>query len=124
MCMIDDDGYAPEFWREEARRARKQHKCQECNRLVAKGEHYWFHASKHDGKFHSSKMCAHCRVAAQWLLRNCRGYLYTQVIEDLQEHAEANLAMLRLVVGANRKWRSFANPAVLMPIPTDPPDMI
>jgi hypothetical protein len=45
------------------------------------------------------------------------------VIEDFGNHATANIPMLRIVVGARRKWCSFVDPSQLLPVPIDPPDM-
>ena len=123
MCMIDDS-VQNDFWQEHSRTARKEHKCGECYRPIRKGEQYWYASGKSEGRIYNSKMCRHCHVVADWLVRNCRGYLYSEVMEDFRQHAEANMPMLRLVIGARRQWVSFTNPAALMPVPPDVPDMI
>ena len=122
MCMADY-GDGPEFWREKSQTARKGHHCEECGRSILPGEAYWYGFGKQDGHTYGSKTCTHCHVASQWLIRNCNGFLYSAVIEDFGAHATANLPMLRIVVGARRKWRSFYAPTKLMPVPADPPDM-
>ena len=122
MCMADY-GDRPEFWSEKSQTARKEHRCEECHRTIRAGEVYWCGFGKQEGSTYSSKTCSHCRVASDWLCRNCHGFLYSKVIEDFGEHAEANLPMLRIVVGASRKWQSFTDPARLLPVPADPPDM-
>jgi hypothetical protein len=118
-----DDGDAPEFWREKSHRARKPHKCEECGREISPGEVYWYGFGKQEGSTYDSRTCAHCRVASNWLLRNCNGFVYGAMIDDLRDHAEGSMPMLRIVVGARRRWRNFQEPAGLLPIPTDPPDM-
>ena len=67
-------------------------------------------------------MCAHCQVAAEWLEENCGGYLLDAVHEDFSEHATGNLPMLRIVVGARRRWKTFGGGG-LMALPVYPPDM-
>jgi hypothetical protein len=120
--MADNDDRS-EFWREKSHRARKTHICEECGRVISIGEVYWYGFGKQDGYIYDSKTCEHCRVASDWLLRNCNGFIYGAIIEDLKEHAEGSLPMLRIVVGARRSWRSFQDPTKLLPIPIDPPDM-
>lgn len=123
MCMIDD-GDRPEFWSEKSiRKSRKEHKCEECGRAIAVGEPCWYGFGKQDGYTYSSRTCTHCRVIADWLLRNCRGFVYGAMIEDFGNHAEANVAMLRIVVGARRGWRRFGDRAQLMAVPSAPADM-
>jgi hypothetical protein len=118
-----DDADPPEFWREKSHHARKAHMCEECGRVISPGEVYWYGFGKQNGYTYDSKTCAHCRVLSDWLVRNCNGYLYGAIIDDFQHHAEGSLPMLRIVVGARRRWRSFQDQARLLPIPTDPPDM-
>ena len=119
-----DDGCRPEFWSEKMIvSARKEHKCEECGRNIGAGEPYWYGFGKQDGYTYDSKTCRHCRVIADWLLRNCNGFMYTAMVDDFRNHAEGTVSMLRLVVGARRKWRRFSDPSRLMPVPADPPDM-
>ena len=122
MCMIEY-GDGPEFWHEKSQTARKEHRCDECSRQIRRGEVYWYAFGKCDGYTYEAKTCSHCRVACEWLNRNCHGFVYQAVIEDFGEHAEDNLPMLRIVVGARRQWQSFADPSRLLPVPADPPDM-
>lgn len=123
MCMIDG-AEGSEFGGHVHHKARKPHWCEECGREISCGERYRYASGKACGYFWTSKMCEHCEVAAAWLIKNCRGFVYAGVIEDLQEHAEQQFGMLRLVVGAKRQWRSFADPAKLMPVQPYPRDMI
>jgi hypothetical protein len=111
-------------WSRHAHRvARVPHRCGECGRTISPGEQYKFATGLSDDSIWIAKVCQHCLVAAEWLNQNCGGYLYHAIHEDFREHADGNLAMLRIVVGAGRRWRSFADPARLLPVPALPPEM-
>jgi hypothetical protein len=122
MCMID--GNYPEFWSErKIASSRKEHRCDECFRTIRIGEPYWSAFGKQDGGTYTGTTCRHCRVIAEWLVRNCNGFLYSEIVEDFGNHAEGSIDMLRLVVSARRKWSSFADPERLLPVPRAPADM-
>ena len=122
MCMWELDADT-RFSRSETRTARKAQRCGECGRIIARGEKYRVAAGLSYGEMWDAKVCVHCDVACSWLRENCNGYLYSAVLEDFGEHATGNMAMLRIVVGARRHWRSFADPECLLPVPKAPPDM-
>ena len=61
MCQIDVDNYS-EVWHEQEVKARKQHVCDGCNGLIAKGSKYTKHFSIFDGQVTSEKCCAACDV--------------------------------------------------------------
>lgn len=122
MCAIDD---AERFsiWVEDQRRAAKEHSCSECGRQIAKGETYLYTKGLMSGYGWSvAKLCAHCKVGAAWLSKECGGYLQHGVREDIREHAEEyrSAFLWRLVVGADRGWERFDKTG-LMKIPTSPP---
>jgi hypothetical protein len=119
MCMIDDCDTGS-FSTETGRRARKEHKCGECRRTIARGESYIRAAGYNDG-FWTAKMCLHCNEAAVLLQRECSGYVYGSVEEDLEDHARYKRypwsgEAARLLIGMRRHWRKFTADA-LMPIP-------
>jgi hypothetical protein len=124
MCRIDDGGEFTAFSSAVERRARKPHFCSECSRVIQSGEIYRYASGMFHGGdgFWDAKQCAHCRVAAEWLRTNCRGFVCHEVIEDFAEHATGRLDMLRIVVGAKRRWCAFLA-AGLMPVPAYPRDM-
>jgi hypothetical protein len=124
MCMIDINDDRPEFSSDRTLTARKEHKCVECGRSIGVGERYRRSFMKQDGAVYDAKTCAHCDVACSWLVANCNGYIYEAVIEDFQEHATPCMPMLRIVVGARRQWKSFADPARLLAMPAYPADMM
>lgn len=123
MCMVDY-GDAPEFWFERhVKRARLAHECAECHRPIAVGEEYWRGFGKQDGYTYNCATCRHCRVISDWLWRNCDGFVYGAMVEDFGNHAEGSIDMLRLVIGARRRWQRFDRTG-LMSVPRDPRDMV
>ena len=129
MCMVDGLDDRASVWNESSQKARKPHKCEECNRVIEVGEVYcrvW--AISGDGPF-TAKWCAHCDVAKDWLWENCGGSVISAVQEDIQEHisdyrgdAICVPRLKRLDVGMSRKWRVARGPRKghLMPIPRLP----
>lgn len=120
MCMVDggDDTWVP--LPSTIQRANKEHKCLECQRTIAKGEHYEKSAGISDGQYYNSKTCAHCMVAREWLLVVCNGFLYEGVLEDLQEHWDEQWEVRswwlgRIVQRMNRRWTR--RDGTLMPVP-------
>lgn len=122
MCMIDSaDGGSMAFSSERfVKAARKPHKCEECRRDIAVGESYWYSTSLWEGDFSANHVCLHCRVACDWLSKNCSGYVVTMVEEDIAEHVEEyhRMDLARLAVGMRRKWQRFHGG--LMSVPTLP----
>jgi hypothetical protein len=123
MCQVDFGDEQTVGWSETHRTARKDHRCGECARSISKGETYWYASGVHGRRGFSAKTCDHCHIASDWLTANCSGYMYGSQIEDIHEHAEANIPMLRIVVGARRQWKSFSDPSRLLPAPIYPEDM-
>lgn len=110
MCMAD--GYA-EFCAVRERRAAKEHRCEECGRTIPVGERYSYASGKFEGDFFDAKQCVHCAAAAGWLLKECHGFLYGGVLEDLEEHRyngypfAKTMGLMRLIVGIRRDWKRF-----------------
>lgn len=130
MCMIDGADGCNTFSSEHKHVARKAHKCSECGRPIAAGETYWRLSALFEGDFTETKMCAHCRVGADWLVENCGGFMTHGVHEDLREHVEeygytkakAIPGVARIVVGMKRDWITKRGPRAgqLMPLPRLP----
>lgn len=130
MCMADSGEYNT-FSRTVEPRARKAHRCDECGRTIEAGERYRRSSALFDGRFDEFKMCWHCRVAAQWLEKNCDGYLTQGVHEDIREHIDEYRGVYvhtlrplkRLDIGMSRKWKIRRGPKAgqLMRIPNIPP---
>lgn len=128
MCMVDDADPWEFFSDRDVKSARKEHRCDECQRMIRPGEPYYFATGKYDGYVESYHVCAHCRAASAWLQKACGGSLFTMVGEDLREHwAESESyrsTMLRaLIDGMGERWHDGADPvpdveAVRASVPT------
>lgn len=119
MCAIDDADYFCEVLSSRTLTARKAHRCNECGRTIEPGESYLceFLTDKEQGaRVH--KTCAHCQIVREWLLRECGGWLYSGIAEDIGDHAGYGMPVARLVVGINRQW--YRIDGSLMPVPTLP----
>lgn len=108
MCMVGDD-YV-ELIKEGTPRAKKPHKCEECDRVIEVGERYISEAWIWEGEFGTSKTCRQCRAAAHWLSIVCSGWMYSMVLEDLMEHVRdepllRSSKLVRLVRYGRRDWR-------------------
>lgn len=110
MCRVD---YADEdgLWLREPStvKAAKDHACEDCGRLIAKGEIYYYAVWKSD-RLYTVKACDHCVRAGRWLKVICGGHLWPGVIEELVEHWEEewelrSLGLGRLVLAGRRRWR-------------------
>lgn len=119
MCMIDDCDRA-NVYVARTFRARKQHRCQECWRLIEPGENYERVFMAYDGTAYTSKTCQHCVGARKLLIKHCDGFLHESVLEDLQNHiSEAlpwSMQAARFVVAMRRKWIPFSG-AGMMAVP-------
>lgn len=120
MCMADGGWDGPDFMQATKLKARKAHKCGECRREIAAGETYERTVSIYDGTASTYKTCSHCLVIADWLSENCDGYIYSQVIEDFEEHASeySREDIGAIAAGARRAWRDIEDR--LLPIPEKP----
>lgn len=85
MCMVGDDDFW-EFYNEFHPKAKIEHRCGECRRTIAKGEHYWTQGGKHEGSFVWHKTCEHCTIAAHWLEYVCDGWIFEARLEDFGSH--------------------------------------
>lgn len=59
MCDVDFDGYN-EFDCETTRKARKEHYCRECRRVIRIGQKYTHHSALYDGHISTHKTCQKC----------------------------------------------------------------
>lgn len=119
MCMIDD-GDRSDVWREVWRKARKDRKCGECNRVISKGEKYRYITGLQEGSWFDGSQCIHCTVIAHWLSIECHGYLLGAVWEDFEEHATNynDFSLLRRFVEMRKHWRR--KDGSLYPVPVLP----
>lgn len=66
--------------------AKKNHVCNECNRVIATGERYEYIAAKYDGEFYSVKTCFDCVSMRDALF--CTAYygnIWCNVEEEIKE---------------------------------------
>lgn len=110
MCV---DDYEPsDVWSATVRKARREHRCDECGRTIVPGERYEHVSSLYDGSWSTLKTCPHCLAASQWLRIVCRGYLVGNLHEELLEHWREDelyrsLWLGRAIVGMTRQWRGL-----------------
>jgi hypothetical protein len=129
MCMVDgaDDNYTV-YNTPRLVCSRKDHKCDECYRVIAKGEQYYRGSGLYDGRWDVLTICVHCNVAGEWLAKNCGGFLHHGIREDIEEHTseynhtDAFAGLARLTVGMRRKWlvKRGTRSGQLMPLPKLP----
>ena len=120
MCM-DHDGNATVLHSRQ-QRAKINHKCRECRRVIEAGEVYTTERVLFDGSMWTHKVCAHCVEVRGYLGEHCGGWVYDAIEEDIQGHFygstlnDAETRELRLLaIGIAERWRR-ANGA-LWPIP-------
>jgi len=122
MCMIDEADGRLEFYNARMVIARKPHRCGECGREINRGETYHAASGKFEDKVDTYRTCAHCRVAGEWLERECGGHLIGDIEEDIWDHCLEGVYgfdLARLVAGMRRKWQRFDGRG-LMAIPRMP----
>jgi hypothetical protein len=63
------------------------------------------------------KTCVHCMVARDWLHKECGGWLYDFVAEDVADHwdIQGDIRLARLIVGMRRKWTTRRGDLMRMP---------
>lgn len=105
MCMIDGVENC-EVWHETWQRARKSHRCDECNRTIQPSEEYNRVRAIFQGDPSVYKACQHCMRAGEWLDLVCDGWLRYGLSEDLREHLfDYESWWLRLAVsGVSNRW--------------------
>lgn len=120
MCMADYGDGACIVLHDRHQKARKEHKCSECNRTIGMGETYNVQRTVFDGQADSYKTCEHCQVMKSWLQKECGGYLYQGVYEDIDQHRLEGygFGVVRLASGMRARWKR--KDGRLFPIPKLP----
>lgn len=86
----------PEFCTSTFIRARKEHKCCECDITIQKGESYRAIKGKWDGSFYTYKQCLHCHQAMQARKEDtCFESLGESLMEDHPSYAKEYFALLK-----------------------------
>jgi len=110
MCMIELADGRVTIIHQITRKARKPHTCGECYRTIEVGEYYEDFFGKYDGLLYKEITCSHCTVPREWLRRECGGWLFGAIKEDLREHwyedGIRTVELGRLIKGMDRQWRT------------------
>lgn len=127
MCMIDDgDGRVTHLGAKYVL-ALKDHKCQECHRVIQASERYYREKYVFDGGFTCHKTCSHCMVVRNWLSDECGGWVYGGVEEDAREHCFSGgyrMDLYRAVIGMANLWRTPSGKILPVPNPITTSDDI
>lgn len=120
MCMADYSDGRCVILSDAYFKARKEHLCSECHRKIRIGEIYRRECTLFEGLKSTHKTCAHCQVVRHWLNFECGGFIYSQIEDDIREHATEGygLPVIRLAVGMRRFWTT--RKGALMAIPEIP----
>lgn len=84
MCSCDLK--RPDVFEENRRRARKLHRCSECDADILPGAMYWSIRGLWDGRWGNFKQCSHCNAIADRFMSEtdccyCVGGLYDDLME-------------------------------------------
>ena len=93
MCRWGDESV--QMLSERNPKARKDHRCSECGRSIAKGETYRAETWLWEGDLDSAKVCSHCLQVRRWLSAACDGWVYSELESDLAEHVTGDEKYLR-----------------------------
>lgn len=104
MCELwQDTQYHSGFCsRKPVAKARKQHKCDECSRVIRPGESYFRFAGTWEGDFWSTRFCATCVKLIDWLQKRGHSWVGDQIREDVRECAAWEIEQKRLALEAAR----------------------
>lgn len=82
-CSVDADGDDPSFRKQAMRRARKSHRCVECERLIEPGEQYEHVCGVWDEEWSTFRTCLGCYRIREHLCGDgwCFGEVAAQVAE-------------------------------------------
>jgi hypothetical protein len=82
-CIYIDTDYnsCPECFHSSMPKARKQHKCCECNRTIEPGERYSNESGKWEGEFRIYKTCPDCLSIRDKMF--CNDYVYTELWDNV-----------------------------------------
>ena len=123
MCSIE--GEPPEFFNRKTVTAKKPHKCDECARDILPGEEYTSAIGKWDGTVSTFKTCRHCGVLQNWLQRECGGFLYGGLSDEMQEHAREyqSFWLWRGLASMRRRWRKRDGSRIPIPSLANSPEL-
>ena len=85
-CVYIGDYDCAELHSRRMVKARKIHKCEECNREIQPGEEYEYVTAKWYGAFETMKTCQDCLSIREVFF--CEGWVYSGMMEHLTEHIQ------------------------------------
>ena len=119
FCECDYDG-TPSFYHITTRKAKKEHRCRECQRKIVAGEVYEYASGKQDGDMWDAKTCMTCLELVNYIKAHvpcyCRmhGDLFEDRLHSLVEEARQTpgfaFGMLRRIVACKGKKHSTSMP--------------
>lgn len=125
MCCCDDN--PAKVCGMVRRKARKEHECSECRRVIRRGETYEEHSGLWDGGWETFRWCAHCAAAVKVVEKAvedfcfCYSALWDELVE-IERYGRPNKPVSRIRAGVRRKWTHKRGPRAgqLMPVPAHP----
>lgn len=107
MCNIDYDN--PSFYYQKDRKARKEHICCECNRIIKKKEKYRYVFGVWEGRSSVFKTCSNCLKPQEWLNQECGGFLHASLEDEIFEHAYEykKIFLYKWLIGIRQKWHAW-----------------
>lgn len=112
FCECDVDGYV-EFYSSCLRKAKKEHRCEECRSTIRVGEIYEYASGKQSGDFWDAKTCSTCLALVDYIKAHvpcyCRmhGDLFEDRIQELVFQAQQTpgfyFGIMRRIVACNRR---------------------
>jgi hypothetical protein len=83
-CVDDDDNH----WSARERKARKGHKCYECNGAILAGQAYFYHTVFGGGSASNYKVCLDCQSVIWQFFNN--GWWFGSVWDSLNDYVNEN----------------------------------
>lgn len=111
MCAVD--GAEPFKVSESAKRiARRDHTCDECERIIRAGESYSYVRGLDDYGWASYHTCRHCAAAGAWLDVMCGGYPLGGLLEEIEEYERGygSPVLGDLLNSTRARWRDGQSP--------------
>lgn len=88
FCLYGGDGDCEfNFFGNEKRVAAKDHKCEECCRLITKGSEHFYARGISEGDFWSQRTCSVCEDVATTFY--CEGRFYGSLWDDMDEQMDS-----------------------------------
>jgi hypothetical protein len=92
MQYNDYDYDQPEFFNQEIRTARKEHKCSQCKNNIYPKEKYKYIVGKWDGNLNWFKRCFKCDELLDWVKSEIESYYYT--LNDIFDSAHEEFSQI------------------------------